>query len=92
MSMYSIFSKTTSFLLAMGLSGLILFLPQTLTNHDNTVNHSLLMLLMIGVMVGFIHGIGFRAKSPLIGYIISPILGWPLMIGGVLFIVYKTSV
>lgn len=90
--MYSFISRTISFLLAMALSGLILLMPHALTNQDNTVNHSLLMLLLIGIMIGFIHGIGFRAKSALIGYVISPILGWPLMIGGVLLMVEKTTV
>lgn len=80
--MYSFISRTISFLLAMALSGLILLMPHALTNQDNTVNHSLLMLLLIGIMIGFIHGIGFRVKSALIGYVISPILGWPLMIDG----------
>lgn len=90
--MYSFFSRSISFLLAMTLSGFILMMPQALTNQDNTVNHSLLMLLMIGIMIGFIHGIGFRAKSALIGYMISPILGWPLMIGGLLLILEKTAI
>jgi len=89
--MYSAVSKTISFLLAMALSGLVLFMPQVLTHQDNTVNHSLLMLLLIGIMIGFIHGIGFRAKSVLIGYLISPILAWPIMIGGVLLIVEKMA-
>ena len=89
--MYSFFSRTISFLLAMALSGLILLIPHALTNQDNTVNHSLLMLLMIGTMIGFIHGIGFRIKSTLIDYIISPLLAWPLMIAGIVMILYKTG-
>lgn len=90
--MYSFFSRTISFLLAMALSGLILLIPHALTNQDNTVNHWLLMILMVGIMIGFIHGIGFRAKSALIGYIISPLLGWPLMLGGVLVIIDKSTI
>jgi predicted membrane protein len=89
--MYSAVSKTISFFLAMGLSSLILFMPQALTHQDNTVNHSLLMLLLIGIMIGFIHGIGFRAKSLFIGYLISPIFGWPIMIGGLILIAEKTA-
>tara|TARA_R110001583_G_scaffold171120_2_gene324605 strand:- start:4187 stop:4465 length:279 start_codon:yes stop_codon:yes gene_type:complete len=89
--MYSFSSRTISFLLAMALSGLILLIPHALTNQDNTVNHWLLMIILIGIMIGFIHGIGFRAKSTLISYVISPLLGWPLMIGGVLLIVDKTG-
>jgi len=76
----------------MVLSGLILLMPHALTHQDNTVNHSLLMLLLVGIMIGFIHGIGFRAKSVFIGYLISPILGWPLMLGGVLLLVNNTSI
>tara|TARA_R110002050_G_scaffold57423_5_gene129219 strand:- start:137540 stop:137815 length:276 start_codon:yes stop_codon:yes gene_type:complete len=89
--MYSFFSRSISFLLAMALSGLILLMPHALTHQDNTVNHSLLMLLLVGIMIGFIHGIGFRAKTALISYMISPILAWPLMLGGVLFIADKTN-
>tara|TARA_R110002049_G_scaffold252677_2_gene427887 strand:+ start:631 stop:870 length:240 start_codon:yes stop_codon:yes gene_type:complete len=76
----------------MALSGLILFLPQALTNQDNTVNHSLLMVLLIGIMIGFIHGIGFRVKSAFIGYVISPILAWPLMSGGLFLIIQKVNI
>ncbi len=90
--MYSFPSRTISFLLAMVLSGLVLFIPHALTNQDNTVNHWLLMILMVGIMIGFIHGIGFRAKSTLIGYIISPLLGWPLMFVGVLLIIDKITI
>ena len=89
--MYSFFSRTISFLLAMALSGLILLMPQVLTNPDNTVNHSLLMILMIGIMIGFIHGIGFRAKS-LLGVIISPVMCWPIMLGGLFIILHKAGV
>jgi|GEM_PF-1646165 len=90
--MYSLVSRTISFLLALTLSALVLLIPHALTNQDNTVNHSLLMVLMIGIMIGFIHGIGFRAKPALMGYIISPLMGWPLMVGGMLLIVDKTGI
>lgn len=73
------------------LSGLILFIPQAMTNQDNTVNHSLLMLLMFGIMIGFIHGVGFRAKSIFVGYIISPLLAWPLMSFGVIMVINRTG-
>ncbi len=89
--MYSVLSKTISFVLAMVLSGLILLIPQAMTHQDNTVNHPLLMLLMIGVMIGFIHGVGFRAKSIIITYIISPFLAWPIMFTGILMIIEKVG-
>jgi predicted membrane protein len=90
--MYSFASRTVSLLLALVLSALVLLLPHTLTNQDDTVNHSLLMLLMIGTMLGFIHGVGFSAK-PMLGYLISPILAWPIMIGGILWLtIEKTAI
>lgn len=89
--MYSFASRTISFLLAMALSGLVLFIPHALTNQDNTVNHWLLMILLVGIMIGFIHGIGFRAKS-LLGVIISPVTCWPIMLGGLFIILHKAGV
>ena len=83
--------RIISLLLACGLSGLILILPQVLTNQDGSPNHSLLMLLMIGIMVGFIHGVGFQPKTPLLRYGLSPLIGWPIMIGGLFYIVTKTG-
>lgn len=73
----------------MALSCLILFIPHALTTQDNTVNHSLLMVLMFGIMIGFIHGVGFKAQSVFIGYMLSPLLAWPLMIVGVAIILNK---
>jgi len=90
--MNNFISRSFSFFLACALSSLILLMPQAFTNEENTVNHSLLMLLLIGIMIGFIHGIGFQAKSRLLGFIFSPMICWPIMLGGLFIILNKTGV
>jgi len=90
--MYSLTSRIISLVLASGLASLILIMPQVLTNLDGSPNHSLLMLLMLGIMIGFIHGVGFQPKPIVLRYSLSPIISWSIMIGGVLYIINKTGI
>ena len=45
-------------------------------------NHSMLMLVMVGISGGFIHGVGFIPRFWLWKWLFSPYIAWPLMILG----------
>jgi cyd operon protein YbgE len=90
--MYSALSRAISLILALLLSALILLIPQAVTNADNSVNHTTLMLLLFGIMLGFIHGVGFKVTSSPSRYFFSPSIAWLIMIIGLVFIVIKTGV
>jgi predicted membrane protein len=90
--MYGALSKTISLFLAGVLSVVILIVPTTLTTSDNSVNHSILMLVLFGIMLGFIHGIGFKPLTRLYRAILHPLLAWLIMIPSLVLIVYKSGI
>ena len=75
--------RLISFLMAFGLSIAILVFPQPLIGNEGHAHHGLLMLLMVGVGVGFVHGVGFRPSNKIVYYFFSPIIAWPIMLGGI---------
>jgi len=90
--MYGTLSKSLSLLLAIVLSTVILLAPNTVTNNDNSVNHNFLMLLLLGIMLGFIHGVGFKPISRLYRYLLSPIIAWLIMIPSLIILMNKIGV
>lgn len=84
-------ARFTSFVLACLLSTLLLIFPQIVITHENEADHNLLMLLMVGNMIGYIHGIGFKGQSTLFRILLSPLIGWPIMIGGIAYSLLKTG-
>lgn len=71
-----------SFLLALPLAAILLVHPALMLDENGHYNHSLLMVVMIGISGGFIHGVGFIARFWLWKWLFSPYIAWPLMILG----------
>ncbi len=64
-----------SFVLALGLSGMIFFDPRAFAH----AGHGLLSLVMLGVCAGFVHGVGFVPAHRVWRIAFSPWVAWPLM-------------
>ncbi|MAT65680.1 MAG: Cyd operon protein YbgE [Gammaproteobacteria bacterium] len=79
-------ARGLSLALACGLSGLILFLPTVVFGGQGELNHNLLMLIMWGVAAGFVHGVGFVPRTPLLRLALGPYAAWILMAGGGLWL------
>ncbi len=75
---YAALPRTFSLLAALTLSGLILAYPKALGH----ANHGLLMLVMVGISAGFVHGVGFVPEHKLWRFMFAPWLAWPLMGAG----------
>lgn len=75
-------AMTVSFLLALPLAAILLVHPALMLDAQGNYNHSLLMLVMIGISGGFIHGVGFIPKFWLWKWLFSPYIAWPLMVLG----------
>lgn len=78
-----------SFLMALPLAGVLLFHPALMLDAQGHYNHSLLMLVMIGISGGFIHGVGFIPQLWLWKWLFSPIVAYPLMLMGYSILLFK---
>ncbi|ALH96036.1 cyd operon YbgE family protein [Acinetobacter equi] len=71
-----------SCLLAFPLAAVLLVHPSAMLNSNGEYSHSAMMLIMIGISGGFIHGVGFQPRFWLWKWLFSPWIAWPLMIWG----------
>lgn len=77
-------ARIISLLLAIALSALILLYPHPLISEQGGTSHSLLMLLLAGICIGFIHGVGFSPGTIAWRELLGPIICWPVMLAGLL--------
>ncbi|MHA3059578.1 cyd operon YbgE family protein [Acinetobacter sp. ANC 4636] len=68
-----------SFMLALPLAGILLVYPSLMLDANGHYNHSVLMLVMLGISGGFIYGVGFIPRWWLWKWLFSPVVAWPLM-------------
>lgn len=73
------YSRAVSLLLATPLTLIFLIHPAVMLDADGHYSHRLIMLSMLGISSGFIHGVGFDPQSRLWRSVFHPLLGWLLM-------------
>lgn len=76
------FAMAVSFLMALPLATVLLLHPAMMLDANGHYNHTVLMLVMIGISGGFIHGVGFLPRFWLWKWLFSPYVAWPLMVWG----------
>ena len=76
------FAMAISFLMALPLAAVLLIHPGAMLDVNGHYNHSALMMVMIGISGGFIHGVGFLPQFWLWRWLFSPYVAWPLMLWG----------
>jgi cyd operon protein YbgE len=74
--------RLISLLLAAIVSLMILVYPPTLISADGTSQHGMLMIVLMGACIGFVHGVGFRPQHLPWRIVFSPWAGWPPMLAG----------
>ncbi len=82
-------SRVLSLLLTTPLTLVLLLHPAFMLNPDGSYSHGLLMLVMLGISSGFIHGVGFDPISPIWRTLFYPLLGWGLMALGYTIILHN---
>ncbi|OHC32504.1 MAG: Cyd operon protein YbgE [Pseudomonadales bacterium RIFCSPLOWO2_12_59_9] len=75
-------TRALSLLLASPLALLLLIHPAAMLDAQGRYSHSLLMLVMLGVAGGFVHGVGFDPYQRLWRWLFGPLLAWPLLLLG----------
>ncbi|GAB4288736.1 MAG: hypothetical protein Kow0083_01370 [Methylophaga sp.] len=76
--------RLLSLLMAVALSLLILIYPPTLISTDGSSQHGVLMIVLLGICIGFVHGTGFQPVHPVWRIVFSPWCAWPPMLVGLL--------
>ncbi|WP_090622101.1 cyd operon YbgE family protein [Azotobacter beijerinckii] len=71
--------RTLSLLLASPLALILLIHPSMIVDPEAGYSHSLLMLVMLGISSGFIHGVGFDPRGLVWRILFHPVGGWVLM-------------
>lgn len=77
---YTAPARMASFLLAIAMAGVILTYPKALEH----ASHGSLMLVMLGVSAGFVHGVGFIPEHKLWRILLGPWTAWVLLVAGFL--------
>ncbi len=81
-SMLHTIAMILSFLLALPLASVLLIHPSLMLDQHGAYNHNVMMIIMLGISGGFIHGVGFAPRFWLWKWLFSPIVAWPLMLLG----------
>ncbi|WP_275626873.1 cyd operon YbgE family protein [Pseudomonas sp. 273] len=85
-------SRALSLLLAAPLALVLLIHPALMLDAHGGYSHGLLMLVMLGVSGGFVHGVGFDPRGRLWALLFGPAMAWPLMLLGYGLLLYvRTS-
>lgn len=79
-------SRVLSLLLASPLALLLLIHPAAYLDDQGRYSHSLLMLVMLGISGGFVHGVGFDPLNRLWRVLFGPLSAWPLLLLGYLLL------
>ena len=80
--LYSSAACVVSLLVAGTLSLVLTLYPQAVIRGGEAPEHSALMLSMWGIAAGFVHGVGFVPRNPLLRIALGPLAAWLLMAGG----------
>jgi predicted membrane protein len=77
---------------ALALMALVTLLPRGLTTADGSpINHGVLSLIMWGMSAGFVHGVGFVPRNPVLRVVLGPVTAWLWMGLGLFFYVQYFS-
>ena len=76
------FAMVISCLLAFPLAAVLLIHPSAMLDDQGAYSHRAMMLIMVGISGGFVHGVGFIPRHWFWKWLFSPFLAWPLMLWG----------
>lgn len=83
-----LFSRSASLfslLLSIVVSLLLMLYPQAVIQSGQSPDHWMLMMCMLGVTGGFVHGVGFVPRNKLARIFFAPLIAWCMVLGGIIF-------
>lgn len=75
-------ARAVSLLLASPLALLLLIHPAAMLDSQGRYSHGLLMLVMLGISGGFVHGVGFDPRPLHWRLLFGPLCAWPPLLLG----------
>lgn len=75
-------ARAVSFMAALTITVTVLIFPRMIALDMHSVPHGWLVLLMLGMSFGYVHGFGFVPQNRYLQTIFSPVIAWPVMAGG----------
>jgi predicted membrane protein len=83
---YSGVARLFSLMLAILLSLWLILYPQSIITDGQAPSHWLLLLCMWGIAGGFVHGVGYVPRKPVLRIALGPLVAWLLMLGAMVLI------
>ena len=72
--------------MAAGLFSLVLTLyPHAVVSGAGAPDHAELMVCLWGIAGGYVHGVGFVPRNPVLRIVLGPVIAWLLMLGGIMW-------
>ena len=75
-------ARAVTLLLASPLALLLLIHPAAMLDSQGRYSHGLLMLVMLGISGGFVHGVGFDPRPLHWRLLFGPLCAWPPLLLG----------
>ena len=72
-------ARAVSLTAALAITVTVLVFPRLIALDMHTVPHGWLVLLLLGMSFGYVHGIGFVPQNKYLKTLFSPIIAWPVM-------------
>ena len=80
-------ARFVSLALALTVTGILMLAPFLMVRQMTPAAHTVLPLMLLGVAGAFVHGMGFVPRTTAFRIAFSPIVAWPLIVGGALVFV-----
>lgn len=72
-------ARAVSFTVALGITLSSVIYPRIYASDMYDVAHGLMALLMLGMSACYVHGIGFVPRHPVLRWVFSPWVAWPVV-------------
>ena len=74
--------------LSIALLLIVLLVPQAVKREDALLTQAVMPIMLLGIVGGFVHALGYRPRSPVLATMFGPWAAWPLMVSSLVFLVF----
>jgi predicted membrane protein len=82
-------TRPISLLLSLAATVVLTVAPFLIARRMTPAVHAILPFLLIGILAGFVHGMGYVPRQRFIGALANPLFAWPVMAGALLLLIVQ---